>query len=288
VSTESVPAQASLGQPMQGPSALSGDFRRFLLLTRVLAFQDFKLRFFGSALGYFWQLARPLMLFGVLYLVFTEFIRVGGNAKYYAVVLLADVVMFTFFSEVTFGAVGSVLDRENLVRKLRFPRLVVPLATVLTGLFNLGLNFIAVFIFALASGVPVRWTWLLLPVMLLILAIFAAGIAMLLSALFPRIRDLRPIWEVTLQILFYGSPVLYTIEVVSNKHPALAHWLMVNPLAAVFEQVRHSVIDSSAPTAAAAIGGGWRLLIPAGIVVGTVILGFYVFNREAPKVAEML
>lgn len=278
-------------KPIEGPSALGGGFKRFLLLTRTLAVQDFKLRFFGSALGYFWQLARPLMLFGVLYVVFTEVIKVGGPVKYYPVVLLANIVMFTFFSEATFGAVGAVIDREAIVRKIHFPRLVVPFAVVLTASFNLMLNVVVVLIFALASGVPVRWTWLLAIPLLLVLVIFVVGIAMLLSALFVRIRDLRPIWEVILQILFYGTPVLYTVETILSAN-GLPEWLknliLMNPLACIFEQFRHWVIDPQAPTASFMLGAGWKLVVPFAIVVGLLGIGFWVFNREAPRIAEML
>jgi ABC-2 type transport system permease protein len=277
-------------RPIEGPTALGGGFKRFVLLTRTLAVQDFKLRFFGSALGYFWQLMRPLMLFGVLYVVFTQVIKVGGPVKYYPVVLLSNIVMFTFFSEATFGSVGAVVDREAIVRKIHFPRLVVPFAVVLTATFNLMLNVCVVLIFALISGVPVRWTWLLAIPLLVVLITFVVGIAMLLSALFVRMRDLRPIWEVILQVLFYGTPVLYSVETIINS--SLPEWLknlvLMNPLACIFEQFRHWVVDPKAPTAAAMLGAGWKLLVPAAIVAAACAIGFWVFNREAPRSAEML
>ena len=284
----SAPAQTeALGRPIRGPSALSGDLRRFWVLTRTIAVMEFKLRFFGSVLGYFWQLMRPLLLFGVLYVVFVHVVRVS-NARFFPVVLLLGVVLFTFFAEATAGAVSSVVDRENLVRKIQFPRLVVPLAVVLTALFNLALNLVVVGIFAVASGVPVRLSWLQLIPLLLILTVFVTGIAMLLSALYVRYRDIRPIWDVVLQIIFYGSLILVPFETVAPKKPKLASALVANPLAAIVQQARHAVIDPTSASAAAAIGGAPRLLVPAGIVVGAFALGFWVFNREAPRIAEDL
>jgi ABC-2 type transport system permease protein len=287
MTTLDVPAAV---RPIEGPSALGGGFKRFLLLTRALAVQDFKLRFFGSALGYFWQLMRPLMLFGVLYVVFTEVIKLGGPVKDYPVVLLGNIVMFTFFSEATFGSVGAVLDREAIVRKIHFPRLVVPFAVVLTASFNLVLNVGVVLVFALASGVAVRWTWLLAIPLLLVLVILVLGLAMLLSSLFVRMRDLRPIWEVVLQILFYGTPVLYTAETILDSHLpyALKQVILVNPLACIFEQFRHWVVDPDSPTASFMLGATWKLVIPFAIVAGAFAVGFWVFNREAPRIAEML
>src|SRR6266545_6178763 len=108
-----------------GPSALAGGPRRFFHLTWTLAVHEFKLRFFGSVLGYFWQLMRPLLLFGVLYVVFAVVLKVGAGTKYFSAVLLFNIVLYTFFAEGTTMAVRSVVDRESLVRKIRFPRLVI-------------------------------------------------------------------------------------------------------------------------------------------------------------------
>jgi ABC-2 type transport system permease protein len=279
-------AHAARGRLVRGPSAFGSDRRRFLHLTWTLAITDFKLRFFGSVLGYLWQLMRPLMLFGVLYVVFTEFVRLGNGVPHYPVVLLTSIVLFTFFVEATAGAVTSVLDRENLVRKIEFPRLVIPLTVVVNAYLNLALNFLAVLVFMLASGVEPRLSWIQLPLLIAALGVFATGIAMLLSALYVRFRDVKPIWEVLSQMIFYASPVLYPIETIPNEK--VQHLLMCNPLAAILEQVRHAVIDPGAPSAAQAIGGGERLLIPAAIVAGLFALGLWVFNREAPRIAEEL
>ena len=126
----------------------------------MLAVTDFKLRFFGSALGYVWTLMRPLLLFGVLYFVFTEVVRLGDDIEHYPVYLLTSIVLFTFFSETTSRGVTSLVERENLLRKVRFPRLVIPLSVALHALFNLGLNLIVVFVFVLASGIEPRVSWL--------------------------------------------------------------------------------------------------------------------------------
>ena len=105
---------------------------------------QWKLRFFGSALGYFWQLVRPLLLFGGPVRVLHRDRQVGSGAgrasDFYGTQLLASIVLFTFFAEATTGAVRSVVDNEALVRKIQFPRLVIPLSVVLLAMFNLALN----------------------------------------------------------------------------------------------------------------------------------------------------
>jgi ABC-2 type transport system permease protein len=267
------------------PMAVGGDLRRFWNLTLTLAATDFKLRFFGSALGYVWTLMRPLLLFGVLYVVFTEVVRFGGQVKHYPVYLLTAIVLFTFFSETTGRGVTSLVERENLLRKVRFPRLVIPLAVALHSLFNLGLNLIVVFVFVFASGIEPRASWLELVPLVALLVVFTTGVTMLLSALYVRYRDMQPIWEVALQILFYASPVIYVTSTFPDRIEKEA---MANPITAVLTQMRHALIDPTAPTAADAIGGAALLLIPLAVVVVAFALGAWVFMREAPRIAEDL
>jgi ABC-2 type transport system permease protein len=278
------------GHRSHGPSAFGDDLRRFWNLTLTLAATDFKLRYFGSVLGYFWSLARPLLFFGVLYVAFTRLLGLNEGIPHYPVYLLSSIVLWTFFTETTGGCVQCLLAREGLLRKMRFPRLVIPLSVALTALFNLGTNFVAVFAFAFASGLVPSWTWLeLLPLMGL-MATLAVGIGMLLSALYVRFRDIQPIWEVLQQILFYGSPIIYVATLVGEKAGiGWQHALVTfNPIATILTQVRHAFVDSGAPTAAAAAGGTTRLLIPLGMIAAMFALGLWFFSREAPRIAENL
>jgi ABC-2 type transport system permease protein len=277
----SAPSVASYREP----SAVGDDLRRFVALTVTLAVTDFKLRFFGSALGYVWTLMKPLLLFGVLYFVFTEVVRFGDEVQHYPVYLLASIVLFTFFSETTSRGVTSLVERENLLRKVRFPRLAIPLAVALHALFNLGLNLIVVFVFVLASGIEPRLSWLELVPLIALLVMFSTGVTMLLSALYVRYRDMQPIWEVALQMLFYASPVIYVVATLPDN---IEREAMANPLAAILTQMRHALIDPAAPTAAEAIGGTARLAIPLLVVVVVFVLGAWVFSREAPRIAEHL
>ncbi len=277
---------AELGPPIAGPSALGGSPRRFAYLALTLAVTEFKLRFFGSALGYLWQLVRPLLLFGVLYVVFTQFVKLGGPVPFYPVVLLANIVLFTFFQEGT-AAVGSMVDHESLVRKIHFPRMAIPVSVVLTAGFNLVLNLGVVLLFAVASGVRPRWSWLQAPLLVALLAALVLGLAMLLSALYVRYRDVKPIWEVVLQALFYATPVIYAVETIDVSEQ-VRELIMMSPVAAILEQFRHAVIDPGAPSAAAAAGGTAQLLVPFALLVGVLVVGYRVFDRAAPRIAEEL
>ncbi|HTX33295.1 MAG TPA: ABC transporter permease [Solirubrobacteraceae bacterium] len=288
---DSIPYER-LGRPIHGPEALTSDWTRFWHLTFNIAKTQWKLRFFGSALGYLWQLVRPLLMFSVLWVFFTKIGHIGNSPDtggHYGAQLLGSIVLFTFFGESTAGAVRSVVDNEALVRKIQFPRMVIPLSNVLLAMFNLGLNLIVVFIFALGSGVHPMLTWLELPLIVAVLAVFSTGLAMLLSALYVYFRDVAPIWEVLSQVLFYASPVIIPISTVEKHlHGALLHLYMLNPLATIFQAFRHAVITHATPSPAEILGSYAALLGPLAIVVTAFVVGFVVFDRTAPYVAENL
>jgi ABC-2 type transport system permease protein len=269
---------------VQGPSALGDDPKRFFALTRTLTLSDFKLKFYGSVLGYLWQLVRPLLLFGILLFVFTNFIKFG-KVPHYEVLLLLSIVLYSFVAEGVSNAVDSVVAREPLVRKIQFPRLVIPSTVVATAFLNLLLNLIVVFIFAAIRGAWPQWEWFELPVIIVLMVLMTSGAAMLVSSLFVRYRDVKPITDVFLQALFYGTPIFYPVERIDET---LRHLLvMLNPFAAIIQAAKHAFVPSSM-SAAEAAGGTVNLLVPLAIILGTFALGFYVFNREAPRIAEEL
>ena len=284
----------ALGKPIEGPKAITGDWTRFWHLTYNIAVMQWKQRFFGSVLGYAWQLVRPLMLFTVLYVFFTKIAHVGADTgpsgAYYGTQLLGSIVLFTFFQEATMNSLQGVVGNEALVRKIQFPRLVIPLSTVLLAGFNLCLNMIVVFIFGFIQGVRPMVTWVELPLIFALLLMLGAGCAMLLSALYVYFRDIQPIWEVINQILFYAAPLVIPLATVQAKlSPTLVRIYMFNPLATALQQFRHAIVTPAADSASYAMGGGsYWLAVPIGISAGICVIGFVVFNRTAPHVAEDL
>jgi ABC-2 type transport system permease protein len=249
---------------IRGPSALGGGVRRSLELLYLIAATEFKRTYFGTALGYLWSLCRPLLLFAVLLVVFTHIVRLGSQVPHYPVLLLVNIVLFGFFQEASTTAVGSVLSQEAIVRKTQFPRLVIPLAVVLTSVFNLSLNLLVVLVFLLASGITPMWSWLGMVPVLLVLFIFTIAVSMILSALYPRFRDIGIIWAVFATALLYATPVLYPLQHASGT---VGRMLALNPLAPLFELTRRWVIQPGAPIC---------------------VFAFWIFNREAPRVAEAL
>jgi ABC-2 type transport system permease protein len=280
------PPQVGELRDVSGPSALGGGWRRGLELLYLIASTDFKRAYFGTALGYLWTIGRPLMLFGVLLVVFTKGLHLGNAVPHYPVLLLLNIVLFSFFTEGAGTALPSIVSAESIVRKTQFPRLVIPVAAVLTALFNLGLNLIVAFVFiVVVGGITPMWTWLLLPVIVTLILVFTVAMAMLLSSLYPRFRDVGMIWAVASTALFYGTPVIYVMDRFS---PGLRKILTCNPMAVIIELARKWIIDPSAPGPAQAVGSRAFLIIPAVIFVVVCVLAAWVFRREAPRIAEAL
>lgn len=271
-------------RPIEGPSAFGGDRRRFLDLLRLTAIQDFRLQYRTSVLGYVWTLLRPLALFGVLYVVFTHIIRFGDEVPNYAVLLLMNIMLFQFFADATGTAMGSVVRREPVVRKMHFPRIVIPLAIVVTAGMTSAMNLVVVFGFMLGSGVGPLVTWLLLPLIVIPLVALSAGVALLLSMAYVRMRDLEHVWTVALRALFYATPILYPLEAV----PESFRWVVaLNPIAPLLYQARVWFVQPDAPPLLDQVG-----IAPlAGSIMIAIVLcvgGIWLFVRQAPRVAEAL
>jgi ABC-2 type transport system permease protein len=271
---------------VRGPSALGGGRRRFFDLLWLMGVTEFKRTYFGTVLGYLWSLVRPLLLFAVLLFVFTKIVRLGSDTPNYPVLLLLGIVLFSFFQEGTQNSVTSVVAQEGVVRKTQFPRLVIPLATVLTSFFNLLLNLVIVFIFVLAWGVDPTWTWLLFPFALSLIAILTAATSMMLSVLFVRFRDVAIIWAVLAQVLFYMTPILYPVTLLKDQ--TLERLMLINPLAPIINEIQRWVINPDEPSAAAIAGGAIYLLPAALVFVAVCAFGAWIFNRDAPRIAEEL
>jgi ABC-2 type transport system permease protein len=269
---------------LTGPSALGRGLQRFWSLLWLSALADFKRRYAGTVLGYAWTLIRPLMTLGIFYVVVTQILFRFEEIPNYGVLLLLNIVLFTFFTEATIGATRSFVAGGGLVRKMPVPRIVMPLSTVLTISFSLGTNLIVVFVWMLAAGVEPRSTWLLLPAILVPLVVLTCCTSLLLSALFPRFRDVAQVWPIATRIMFYTT-VIFPIEFLPR---VLQDVQSFNPVAPLFVQVRSWMIDSDAP--------GWfdlgrttfQELMPFAVFISLCVAGWLVFAHRAPRIAEEL
>jgi ABC-type polysaccharide/polyol phosphate transport system ATPase subunit/ABC-type polysaccharide/polyol phosphate export permease len=265
--------------------AFGGDLRRLAALTRALAVAEFRLRYLDSALSYLWAVMRPLAYFGVLYVFVTKIAGLDNGIRDYPVYLLLSLMLWTYFDQGTQASVQSLVHRGALLRRIPVPHVAIPLSVVLTAFFDLCMNLLAVLVVLLAFGLTPRPEWAELPVLVALLSVLLAGACFLLSALYVRFRDVDQIWIVVSQALFFGTPIFY---VAASLPEGLKHVFLANPLAAIFTQARHAVVDPSAPSAAEAMGGAAYLLIPFGILVAVLALGLWVFTRMSASAAESL
>jgi ABC-2 type transport system permease protein len=272
-----------------GPSALSGGWKRFWELTLLLASTEFKRTYFGTALGYLWSVGRPLLLFAVMVEVFTHILGLNKQVVHYPAFLLFNIVLFGFFQEGSTMAVTSIVSHEGIVRKTQFPRLAIPMAVVMTALYNLLLNLVVVVVFIIVLGVTPMWTWLLLPVVVLLMFVVTLAIAMIVSSLYPRFRDLGIIWSVFTTALFYATPILFPLEVAVRRSHLLGQLIALNPFTPILELARVWMIDPSAPYPGTVAGGGSNhLLFAIAVILVLCVLGVWLFRREAPRIAEEL
>jgi ABC-2 type transport system permease protein len=257
---------------------------RYLSLLRALAASDFKLKYQGSVLGYGWSLMKPLVMFAVLYVVFTKFIRLGGSVPYYPVYLLLGIVLWNYFTEATVLGLTSVVDRGHLIRKVYFPRLIVVVAAGITALITLLLNLAVVAVFIVFSGAPVRPTLVLFPLLLVELTLLSLGCSLLLSALYVRFRDFRHVWDLALQILFYATPIIYPLTLVPAAWRPL---VAISPITQVIEDVRFALITPSTLRSSEVLG--WPLaMVPYLIPFLLFVVGYRYFVRAAASFAEEL
>ncbi len=270
---------------VRGPSAFGGDLRRFWELLWLTSLTEFRVRYANAFLGYVWTIVQPLIFFGVIFLVLREVLRFGENIENYGLILVLGIVLFQYFQQATARGVRSVAAKEGMVRKMQFPRIVIPLSVSLTAAFTLLLNMVAVFPLFLVAGLDPRWSWLLLAPIVLVLVLFTTAVTMILSVLYVRFEDTQQAWSLISRILFYASPILFPIELVPE---ALRKVVAANPLAPLLEQARIWVIDSDAPNGVEAAGALAGAVIPLGLIATTCVLALWWFEREAPRVAEAL
>lgn len=247
---------------------------------------DFKLRYQGSVLGYAWSLLRPLMLFGILYVIFALVINSGDNIPHFPVYLLLGVVLWTFFTDMTQQSLGSIVGRGDLIRKIRIPRWIIVFSSSIGALINLGLNLVVVVIAMLLNHVDPMKTILVLPLLLVELYLFALGVALFLSAAFVKFRDLGFIWEVIIQLGFYATPILYSMTLIHNV--TVQKLQLLNPVAQVLQDARYALVshDSRVLTIARVFEGGWYRLIPFCIVIIVLLGSLAYFKSQADSFAE--
>lgn len=257
--------------------------KNYNLLSEMVR-MDFKLRYQGSVLGYLWSLLRPLMLFGVLYIVFTKFLRFGDDVPNFAISLLLGIVLWTFFAEASALSVGSIVSSGNLIRKIKIPKYLIVVSVNISAVINLSLNLIVIFIFMFFSSVDITPRALLILPLLIELIAFALGVSFILSALFVKFRDVSYIWEVVIQMMFYATPILYPLTLVPNINAQII--LMINPVAQIIQGARAALINPGTLQMQDLTSNVFLIFTPFLIVSVAILVAVIYFRKASPSFAE--
>ena len=269
-------------------------YRYSLILLRELVRTDFKLRYQGSVLGMMWSVLKPLMLFAIMYIVFVRFLKFGANIPHFAVSLLLAQTLWGFFQETASQGMMAIVGRGDLLRKIKFPKYIVVVSSSVSAFINLAISLAIVAFFMLINGVPLRWTMLIFPIVVVELYIFSLGVAFILSSMYVKFRDICHIWDVFMQMWFYMTPIIYPISMIANAGtPAMvtiAKVIMLNPMAQIIQDARYTLVGKT-DTVWSLIGSGpWGLLklIPVLSVIAIFVLGVVIFKRASKTFTEEL
>ena len=267
------------------------DKRNRVLLAELVK-TDFKLRYQGSVLGILWSVLKPLMIFVVMYFVFVKFLRITDpSIPNYAITLLLGLSLWAFFTEAVTLGMTSIVARGDLMRKINFPKYIVILSSMVSALISLSINLLVVLVFALFAGVKYHLTVLWLPFNIVLLFAVAFGLALILSTLYVKFRDVSHIWEVFMQILVYSMPIMYPISMVSKVSifgVSVAKLMMLNPIALAIQDIRHNLIALETPTFWTLFQNYWIAIIPISLAIFLVVFGLWYFNKNSKKFAEIM
>ena len=268
---------------MQIPRILS---KKNKILLKELSKTDFKLRYQGSVLGYAWAVLRPMLLFVILYVVFSKVLRFGAGIPHYPVYLLCGTILWNFFTECTAMGIHAIVMRGDLIRKLSFPKWIIVMSATSTALINLGINLVVLIVFSLFNGVVPSLSWLFVPISVIELYCLSLGISFLLGAINVKYRDIGSIWEVLVQALFYCAPIIYPVSMVAEQSIIAARMVLLNPISQAIQDVRHNLITNTTITTWNYYGSWWSKLIPIAIVVVVLIAGSLYFRKKSKYFAE--
>ena len=240
--------------------------------------RNLKQRYKGSALGFLWSLLHPLFLV-LIYLVFIRLMRFSTRMPH----LLVGVMVWQFLALSAGDAAGVVLGHASLVKKTWFPRIILPLAAVLSNLVHFGLSLLVLAVALPLLGVSPGIGWLHLPWLIALQFIFCLGISLGLSALNVFFRDVEHLVPIALMSWFFVTPVIYSADLVLGN-PSLPAWVapvfFANPMAALLTWYRHAFLGDPLPAVAL-----WPGLLGVFVVFS---VGALLFNRLEPRFADEL
>lgn len=254
------------------------DLWRYRELLYFLAWRDLKVRYTQAVIGSAWALLQPLLMMTVFTAFLGRVAELQSRGVPYALFSLSGLAVWTYFSNAVGGATQSLVSSSNLVSKVYFPRLVIPLAALLSWVPDLLIATLLVLVVMVTYGIEPEWPIIVLPVVLSYAVLVSASVSIWLAALNVAYRDVRYAVPFLLQVWLFATPIVYPLELLPPRWRVLAG---ANPVSGVVEVYRWSTIHESAPS--------WSLITVSGIV-STILLigGAYYFRRLEHGFADVI
>jgi lipopolysaccharide transport system permease protein len=251
-------------------------YRDLLIL---LAMRDIKVRYKQAALGVGWALIQPVAMATILYMFFG--LLMGMNEKVaptpYLVFVLAGILPWTLFESAVGASSGSVVANGNIVRKVYFPRLIVPLAATGAPLIDYTIGFVVLLIAMALLGVPMTGSILMVPLLIASLLIGVFGVGVLMSAITVAYRDFRHLLPFMLKLLFFLTPVIYPVTMVPERF----RWMLaLNPVGGTIAGLRSAILGTPIQY------NDWLLSTSIGLVA--LIVGLLYFQRVEKRFADIV
>jgi ABC-2 type transport system permease protein len=252
-----------------------------------LAQRELKARYKRSVLGWAWSLINPATTLLVYAVVFGTLLQVqppvagNGTLKNFALYLFCGLVIWNFFTAVVNGSMGALVGAGGLLRKVYFPPECPVIANGLVALAQTGIE-VGILLFLMVILGNVSWTFIFVPYLIVLLVMFSIGLGLVCSLFNVYFRDIQYLVAVGLNVLFYMTPIVYTINLVEDNAPKPIELLVrFNPLTLFVGGMRDAVYDLEVPNLA-------RLGGLTAVSIATVLIGWAIFRRFAGRVSEEL
>lgn len=266
-------------EPRKGWGFDLGELWEYRGLFGFLVWRDIKVRYAQTVLGAGWAILQPFLTMIVFTIIFGNFAGISSDGVPYPVFSLAGLVPWTYFSTAITNSSASLIANTNLITKIYFPRLVIPLSPVLAGLVDLAIAFVILAAAMLFYGVSgTMAAWVVVPLAVLIAAMTAAGVGCWLSALNLQYRDVKYVVPFLVNVWMYASPIVYPMSIIPEEYRLLVG---LNPMAGVIEGFRSSLLQTTEVS--------WPLLgVSLVSSIGFFLTGSLYFRRTERVFADVV
>ena len=264
--------------PQRGLGLELGDLWRYRELFYFLAWRDIKVRYKQTALGAAWAVLQPLLTMGLFSLLFGVFLNLPSGGVPYPLFTFAALLPWQLFAYALTQSSESLVADRNLITKVYFPRLIVPLSSVAAGLVDFAISFVLLIGLMLLYRQPLTWRIVSLPAFILLALLTAMGVGLWFSALNVQYRDVRYAVPFLAQFWFYATPIAYSIEIIPAQWRVL---YSLNPMTGVVEGFRWALLGTDYTV-------GPLILVSSAMVVLLFISGLFYFKRMEDRFADVI